>query len=435
MLAQELIIKKRDGFELSEKEISWFISSMCGKNLSEGQVAAFAMAVFFKGMNLKERMSLTKAMRDSGDVIKWDLPGVIVDKHSTGGVGDTVSLLLAPALAACGCFVPMISGRGLGHTGGTLDKFESIEGYNVYPSKLELKKVVKEVGCAIVGQTEELAPADKTLYSIRDVTGTIESLDLITASILSKKLSANLDSLVLDIKVGNGSFMKTLNEAKNLASSLVKVANGLGCRTTAILTDMSEPLCSNVGNALEVQSVVDFLLGDNREKRLSQVVNSLGGTILYNVGVVSTLEEGEAKIQEVFRCGDAAEIFSKMIKRLGGPSDFLTHANKYLPRAPLVEDVFSGDRGYIASIDARSVGISLIELGGGRKRSSDNINYAVGFENFLKVGTYVDGIQPLARIHAQNKDIMEKTKVKIKNAFKIEQEPIQKTNLILGQVV
>jgi thymidine phosphorylase len=272
MLAQEVIRQKREGNELTDKEISWFITEMTQDKISEGQIAAFAMATFIKGMSVRERISLTKSMRDSGRRLDWNLSGPIIDKHSTGGVGDCVSLLLAPALAACGGFVPMISGRGLGHTGGTLDKLDSIPGYNTTPDVELLKKVVARIGCAIVGQTEEIAPADKRLYSVRDVTATIESIDLITASILSKKLAAGLDALVLDIKFGNGAFMETKSQAKKLANSLVNVGNGLNCKTSAILSDMSEPLCSSVGNALEMIKVISILKGQAKEERLLEVV-------------------------------------------------------------------------------------------------------------------------------------------------------------------
>ena len=262
ILIQDLITKKRTGKELTDDELNWFVIQLTNGVLSEGQVAALAMAICIKGMTLRERVALTLSMKDSGKTLTWDLPGPVVDKHSTGGVGDAVSLLLAPILAACGAFVPMISGRGLGHTGGTLDKFESIPGYNTSPDEHLFAKVVAEVGCAIIGQTSELAPADRRFYSIRDVTGTVESIDLITASILSKKLAAGLEALVLDVKCGNGAFMTEFSEASNLARSLVTVSNKSGCKASAIVTDMNQPLSNSVGNALEIQAVINILRGE-----------------------------------------------------------------------------------------------------------------------------------------------------------------------------
>ena len=268
-LPQETIIKKRDGAALTKGEIGEFIAGLTAGSVSQAQAAAFAMAVFFRDMTLNERVALTEAMRDSGTVLNWsELDGPVVDKHSTGGVGDNVSLMLAPILAACGVYVPMISGRGLGHTGGTLDKFDSIPGYVTQPDNELFRKVTRTAGCAIIGQTADLAPADKILYSIRDVTGTVESVSLITASILSKKLAAGLGALILDVKTGSGAFMPTLDRSRELAQSLVSVANNAGTRTGALITDMNEPLASAAGNALEVRNAVDFLTGTHRDARL-----------------------------------------------------------------------------------------------------------------------------------------------------------------------
>jgi len=263
MLPQEVIAAKRDGTALTPEQIRFMIEGLTDETISEGQVAAFAMAVCLRGMDTAERVALTEAMRDSGDVLVWNLPGPVVDKHSTGGVGDNVSLMLAPALAACGAYVPMISGRGLGHTGGTLDKLDAIPGYATRPDLDTLRRVVADIGCAIVGQTADIAPADRRLYAIRDVTGTVESVDLITASILSKKLAAGLEALVLDVKTGTGAFMATPEHARALARALVEVAQGAGCATRALITDMNEPLASAAGNALEVANAVRLLRGDD----------------------------------------------------------------------------------------------------------------------------------------------------------------------------
>src|SRR5262245_13813809 len=271
MLPQEIIRKKRDGGVLSDAEIEFFIEGLTDGSITEGQAAAFAMAVFFRGMEMPERIALTRAMMESGAVLDWShegLNGPIVDKHSTGGVGDKISLMLGPMAAACGCYVPMISGRGLGHTGGTLDKFDSIPGYQTQPDTSTFRKVVREVGCAIIGQTADLAPADQRLYAIRDVTATVESIPLITASILSKKLAAGLQALVMDVKSGNGAFMATQESARELADSIVRVASGAGVKTTALITDMNQVLGHAAGHATEMQEAIEYLTGVRREERL-----------------------------------------------------------------------------------------------------------------------------------------------------------------------
>ena len=419
MFAQEVIRRKRDGYELTQSEISWFIMEMTQDQISEGQIAAFAMATFIKGMSVRERIDLTKSMRDSGQKLDWNLSGPVIDKHSTGGVGDCVSLLLAPALAACGGFVPMVSGRGLGHTGGTLDKFDSIPGYNTTPDVELLKKVVSTIGCAIVGQTEKIAPADKRLYSVRDVTATVESIDLITASILSKKLAAGLDALVLDIKFGSGAFMGSRSQAEKLADSLVNVGNGLDCKTSAILSDMNEPLCSSVGNALEMMKVIRILKGQEKEKRLLDVVCALGGKILCASDLASSNVKGYNMIKNTIDTGSAAEIFEKMVSALGGDKNFLANSTTLLPKAPIVQDVFPLSKGHVNSVDTREIGMAVLELGGARRRPQDKIDYSVGFENLLGVGDEVDIDVPLARIHASNNDTLELAKLKIRRAYKV----------------
>lgn len=430
MLVQDIIRKKRDGEELTQEQISWFVSEMTSDNISESQIAAFAMAIFLQKMTFAERINLTKSMTNSGKRLSWNLSGPVIDKHSTGGIGDSVSLLLAPALASCGGFVPMISGRGLGHTGGTLDKLDSIPGYNSQPSTELLKKTVKSVGCAIVGQTEEIAPADKRLYAIRDVTATVDSIDLITSSILSKKIAAGLNALVLDIKCGNGAFMASRNDAQNLANSLVNVGDGLGCYTSAILTNMTEPLCSSVGNSLEILKVVDVFRGDAKEERLMEVVYTLGGKILEKAGLASNFGDGLTLIKKTFESGQAAEKFEKMVASLGGNFNFLTKASHELPEAPLVQDIYVGVSGYVTFIDCRAIGTALLELGGARRRSHDLIDCAVGFKNLLGIGQWVDNQVPLARIHARDKKTLDLATSIIVGAYRIDlkkigtQEPI-----------
>ncbi len=402
-LPQEVIAHKRDGNKLSTEEIKRFISGFAAGTVSEAQAAAFAMAVYFRNMDLEERVALTEAMRDSGSVLDWsDLDGPVVDKHSTGGIGDNTSLMLAPILAACGVFVPMISGRGLGHTGGTLDKFDSIPGYSTNPDNALFHKTVKEVGCAIIGQTNDLAPADRTLYAIRDVTATVENISLITASILSKKLAAGLQGLILDVKTGSGAFMKTPEDARRLADSLVGVANGAGVKTGALITDMNEPLASTAGNALEIRNAVDFLTGARRDTRLYEVTLELSAAALVLGGVAPDLAAGRARCEDVLASGAAAETFSKMVAALGGPVDFVDKMDAHFEAAPIVRDVFAKGSGTVSAIDARGIGMAVVALGGGRRMPSDKIDHAVGFDTLVGLGSKVDGKTPLARLHARD---------------------------------
>ncbi len=430
MLPQEVIRRKRDGAALSTDEVKGFISGLTSGAVSEGQVAAFAMAVFFKGMTRDEAVGLTLAMRDSGTVLTWDLPGPVVDKHSSGGIGDNISLMLAPMLAACGLYVPMISGRGLGHTGGTLDKLDSIPGYNTTPDIALFKKVTREVGCAIIGQTADLAPADKRLYGIRDVTATVESVPLITASILSKKLAAGLQHLVMDVKCGSGAFMATIEEARALATSLVAVANGAGLKTTALITDMDEPLAPCAGNALEVAHAAEFLLGRLSNSRVEDINLSLGAELLVSAGLAATQAEARQKLQATLTSGKAAEHFDRMTRALGGPADFLANHRKHLKRAPIIKPVYADDEGVVASIRTRELGLAVIELGGGRRVASDMINPAVGLENLLGKGYRTDFETPLCMIHAQTNGDFEKAAGIVKAAYTIGENGASGPNII-----
>ena len=403
MLPQETIRRKRNGEPLSRKEIARFIAGITDGSVSEGQVAAFAMAVWFKGMAREETVALTLAMRDSGDVLDWsDIDRLIADKHSTGGVGDNVSLMLAPIAAACGLAVPMISGRGLGHTGGTLDKLESIPGYTIMPSADLFRRTVKDVGCAIIGQTAALAPADKRIYAIRDVTATVDSVPLITASILSKKLAAGLQSLVLDVKVGNGAFMADAAEAEVLARSLVEVANGAGVKTSALITDMNQPLADAAGNAVEIANCIAFLRGDKAGTRLERIVLAFAAEMLVSSGLESDLAAAEAKAARALASGAAAEVFGRMVHALGGPADIVERADAYLAAAPVIRPVFAAESGYLASCDTRGIGLAVIELGGGRSRPDDAIDHRVGFDRLLPLGTKVEKGMEIGRVHAAN---------------------------------
>ncbi len=417
MLPQEIVRKKRDGGRVSDEEIAFLVAGLTDGSVTEGQIAAFAMAVFFRGMELAERVALTKAMRDSGTVLAWDLPGPALDKHSSGGVGDDLSLMLAPMVAACGGYVPMISGRGLGHTGGTLDKLDAIPGYRTQPDNDLFARVVREVGCAVIGQTADLAPADKRFYAIRDVTGTVESLDLITASILSKKLAAGLDGLVLDVKWGSGAFMGTLPEAQALAESLVAVANGAGLPTRALVTDMNEPLAPAAGNAVEVAHAVDFLTRRRRDRRVEAITVDLGAEMLTIGGLAGSLDEARARLTAALDDGRAAEIFGRMVAALGGPVDFVEKAPTYLANAPVVRPVFAEAAGVVTAIDTRSIGLAVVELGGGRARASDTIDPAVGFTDLAGIGTRVDAAAPLGTVHAADEAAAERAAERIRAAY------------------
>jgi thymidine phosphorylase len=423
-LPQEVIRHKRDGGTLSASEIAHFIEGLTAGTITEGQIAAFAMAVFFRGMTAEETVALTLAMRDSGTVLDWsELDGPVVDKHSTGGVGDNVSLMLAPMLAACGCFVPMISGRGLGHTGGTLDKLDSIPGYVSQPGIALFRAAVKDVGCAIIGQTDDLAPADKRLYAIRDVTATVESLPLITASILSKKLAAGLGALVLDVKMGSGAFMREEADARALAQSLVAVANGAGLRTSALLTDMDEPLANAAGNAVEVAEAIAYLTGARRDPRLHEVTLSLGIETLCLAGTARDAQQARAHLDHALASGEAAERFQRMVARLGGPFDVIENSDAYLPKAPIIRPIFLPTGGMVSAIDTRAVGLAVIELGGGRRRADDKIDPAVGLTQLASEGDDLDDERPLAFIHARDEVSFSRAASILTRAYRLGEEP------------
>jgi thymidine phosphorylase len=403
-LPQETIRKKRDAIPLSQEELSQFIRGVVDGTVGEGQIAALAMATLLKGMSLDECVSLTLAMRDSGETLSWsELPGPIVDKHSTGGVGDLVSLVLGPLVASCGGFVPMISGRGLGHTGGTLDKLESIPGYNTTPPEEIFRKTVRSCGVAIIGQTAALAPADKKIYAVRDITATVESIDLITASILSKKLAAGLRFLVMDVKCGNGAFMDNPDAARTLARRLVEVANGAGMPTSALLTDMNQPLANSAGNALEVREAVEFLKTGKANPRLRETTLALCARMLVVSGLAADKTTAVAKLESALASGRAAEAFGKMVHHLGGPQDFLQKSDSLLPRAPVQLDVPSPRNGFTSHMDTRDLGLAVVALGGGRTRVEDIIDHSVGIVFQTSLGSRVEKNQPLATIHAADR--------------------------------
>ena len=423
MLTAELIRRKRDGLELSADEISQLVLGIADGSVTDAQVGALAMAIFWRGMSADERVALTGAMTRSGDVLDWSeagLSGPVLDKHSTGGVGDKVSLVLAPILAACGAFVPMISGRGLGHTGGTLDKLESIPGYDVTPSPDRLRSAVARVGCAIVGQTARLAPADRRLYAIRDATGTVESIPLIVGSILSKKLAAGLDALVMDVKAGSGAMMAELDRARELAQAIVEVAVGNGLPTVALLTDMNQVLGRTAGNAVEVRESIDHLTGAAREDRLVDVTLSLCAEALVLGGLAPDVPAARAAAARALDSGAAAERFESMVVELGGPGGLIEAPSRHLPGAAVVREVEPLVAGVVRVIDVRAVGIAVVNLGGGRAREDDRVDHSVGFSEVAAVGERVEpGGRPLALVHARDEESARRAADALRGAYAI----------------
>jgi len=404
-LPQELIRAKRNGLALTDDALKDFMNGVASGHVSDAQIGAFAMAVHCQGMSMAEQTAFTLAMRDTGQSLSWpDLDGPVLDKHSTGGVGDLVSLVLAPMLAACGAFIPMISGRGLGHTGGTLDKLESIPGFNVNPSDQLFKQTVRETGLGMTGQGANLAPADGRMYAVRDVTATVDSIPLIVASILSKKLAEGLDGLVLDIKTGNGAFMTERNRARDLATNLVEVSEMAGLPCTALITDMNQPLAHSAGNALEMLEAIRFLKADYRHDRLEEVVMSLCVEMMLMGGLADKAKSARAQLETVLGNGLAAEHFARMVVMQGGPADLLEQPGKYLQEAPVIRPLESLSSGCIEIIDTRAVGLCVVELGGGRRLVNARIDHRVGLSELCDAGDTVNQGDPLGIIHAADEE-------------------------------
>lgn len=434
MFPQEIIRKKRNKQTLTPEEIRFFIQGVANGTIADCQAAALTMAVFLNGLSKQETIDLTLAMRDSGDVLHWDLNGPVIDKHSTGGVGDKVSLMLAPILAACDGFVPMIAGRGLGHTGGTLDKLDSIPGYTTQTDNNTFVQAVQNVGCAIIGQTGNLAPADKKIYAIRDVCGTVESIPLITASILSKKLAAGLNYLVMDLKCGNGAFMENSEDAKALARSIVDVANGAGTKTTALITDMNQVLGYSVGNAVEVKEALDYLSGKNIETRLDTVTKQLCQELLVSSGLCHDLSDAANKVNRALSSGAALEKFAQMAAALGAPKDFVENSDKYLPKAKIIRPVYANESGYVRAMPVRDIGMLIVALKGGRTHPDQKLDLATGFTSFCQIGDFVDQSVPLAFVHAQSEEDYNMASEKLKSLIEIGDKP-QERPLIAEKVV
>jgi thymidine phosphorylase len=430
LLAQEVLRRKRDGHALTAEEIEWLVAGITDGSLSDAQVGALAMAIVINGMARDERVALTGAMTRSGDVLTWDLDRPVLDKHSTGGVGDKVSLLLAPIVAACGGAVPMISGRGLGHTGGTLDKLDSIPGYDTAPGAERFAAAVRAAGCAIIGQTGDLAPADRRLYAIRDATGTVESIPLIVASILSKKLAAGLDGLVMDVKVGSGAFLPELEQARELAQAIVEVAVGNGLPTVALLTDMDRVLGRSAGNAVEVREAIDHLTGDAAsDGRLIEVTLALCERLLALKGL-------DADPRAALQSGAAAEAFGRMVAELGGPADLLERPDAHLPRPAVTVEAHAERDGVVAAIDVREIGLAIIDLGGGRRREDDAIDHAVGLTEVAEPGERVGpGGRPLALVHARDEASAQRAAAAISAAYRVGDRILDPNPAVLEEVL
>lgn len=440
MLAQEVISTQREGLPLSKDQINHFARGLTGLHWTEAQVAAMAMAVFLRGMDGGSCLDLTNAMACSGRVMTWpSLNGPVLDKHSSGGVGDKVSMILAPLVAACGGFVPMISGRGLGHTGGTCDKLEAIPGYCTTPDAKQFDRVVRQVGCAIIGQTHDLAPADRYLYGIRDETATVESVPLITASILAKKIAAGLQGLVVDVTCGNGAFADTRRMADALAHSLVHVGQRAKLPTTALVTDMNHVRGRNIGNALEVAEALAYLTGDTshgkRCPRLHAVTLALGAELLLLGGLAPNTTVARAKLQAALDCGAAAERFARMVAALGGPVDILERPQHYLAPAPVVVPVPATGAGVLKVVHTRAVGAAVVELGGGRRKHGDAIDWRVGLSRFAAPGQQLDVGEPLAWVHAADESGAQRAVEQVQAACCLADGETTVASVVLGRIV
>jgi pyrimidine-nucleoside phosphorylase len=429
----ELIAQKRDGKSLSEAQIQRLVRAYVDGELADYQMSAWLMAVFFRGMTNDETVALTKAMLRSGDEIDFsDVPGVKVDKHSTGGVGDKVSLSLAPLVAACGVRVPMISGRGLGHTGGTLDKLEAIPGFDVRLDVDTFRRVVRDVGACMIGQTDRLAPADRRMYALRDVTATVESIPLIVASILSKKLAEGIDALVLDVKVGRGAFMKTDEDARALATALVRVGTAAGKKVVALLTDMSAPLGRTVGNAIETREAIDVLHGKGPAD-LVEVTLALGSEMLRLGDVARTDAEAREKLAEAISSGRAAEVMEKMIAAHKGDPSVVRDTSR-LALSDMVVPIEASDAGFVKGIDPLEIGLAAVAMGAGRTRADQKVDPAVGIELLVGRGDRVERGAPLAKLYVRSASDAEAARARVRAAFEIAPEAVTTPPLIAGRI-
>ncbi|HEX9707907.1 MAG TPA: thymidine phosphorylase [Steroidobacteraceae bacterium] len=422
-LPQETIRIKRDGGTLDATELGRIAQSIADGSLGDAQVGAFAMAVHFRGMTPAECAAFTIAMRDTGEVFDWrdeSLPGPVLDKHATGGVGDLVSLALGPMLAACGAWVPMIAGRGLAHTGGTLDKLESIPGYQSRPSPERFRRALRDAGVAIIGAGDRIAPADRRLYAIRDVTATVDCLPLIVASILSKKLAAGLDALVLDIKTGGGAVIPEAERGRELARAMISTAGAAGLRVSAFLTDMSEPLARSAGNALELREAISMLRGEACDARLLEVTLALGAEVMVLGGLANDASAARESLSASLASGTAAERFARMVASLGGPADIVEKPDAHLAEAPVIVEVPAPRDGFVTAIDTRALGFAVVKLGGGRTAPDQSIDPAVGLDRLTPRGSRVRKDQPIARVHAADRDAAAAASLAVARAYEID---------------
>jgi thymidine phosphorylase len=434
LIPQEFIRYKRDGGTLDPETLVEFVNGITAGTVSDAQISAFCMAALLKGLSMTETAHLTIAMANSGTKLKWPgLEGKIVDKHSTGGVGDKVSLMLAPIVAACGLYVPMIAGRGLGHTGGTIDKLETIPGFQTSLPLDKFQNIVREIGCSIIGQTEELAPADKRIYAVRDVTATVESVPLITASILSKKLAAGLNGLVLDVKCGNGAFMQDINKAHELAASLKTVAEAAGLNLIPVITDMNQVLGTSAGNSVEVIEAVHYLTGKHRDPRLHELTITLAAHMIVLGGLIDNFDRAKLRAQQVLDKGQAAEIFAKMVIAQGGPADILERPEELLGKASVVKNIIADRDGILNSMNTRDIGVLLVQLKAGRARVEDTIDPHVGLTEIVPLGTEcIAGKTILAKIHLRDKADLDFASKSFLSAMTISNQEAQEQKLILN---
>jgi pyrimidine-nucleoside phosphorylase len=429
MRAVDIIARKRDGFELTTEQIGTFIAGYTKGEIPDYQASALAMAIFFRGMTAPETVALTEAMMHTGEVLDLsDLPGPKVDKHSTGGVGDKTSLVLAPLAAACGVYVPMISGRGLGHTGGTLDKLESIPGFRVGLSLPEFRKVLRETGLGLIGQTPEIAPADRKLYALRDVTSTVESRPLIAASIMSKKMAEGIDALVLDVKTGDGAFMKSFEDSKALAEAMVAIGRGMGKKVAALITDMEQPLGLTVGNALEIAECVETLKGRG-PRDLESLSVELAAWMLHLAGAVPSLEIARTKVRDALQSGAGLRKFQQVIEAQGGDPRVCDDTSR-LPRAKETEDVLAQAEGRVTGIACRAVGHAGMLLGAGRETVDSNVDHAVGVVLHKKVGDLVNEGEPLATLHVNDRRRLDEARQMLQGAIRVGRDAPSSTPLI-----
>ena len=433
MTPYELISKKRDGLELTDEEIAYIFEGFTKGSLPDYQMSAFLMATFFQGMNDRETMSLTRSMLESGETIDLsEISGIKVDKHSTGGVGDKVSIVLAPIVAAAGVPVPMISGRGLGHTGGTLDKLESIPGFRVDYSVAEYKEKIAKIGVCLIGQTPTLVPADKKMYALRDVTATIQAIPLITGSIMSKKLAEGIDALVLDVKTGKGAFMQSYDKSIELAKKLIAVGDQFGKPTIAYITNMSEPLGNKIGNWLEIEECIDALHG-NGPADLMEITHQLSGTMIFLGGKAQSIEEGKIQSKKMIESGKAWDKFIEIVKEQNGDITYIQSPEKY-KKAKSISEVKADQSGYIQSMDALEIGLTSVTLGAGRQKSDDIIDPEAGIILHKKIGDEIDSGEAIFTIHTNKDEVSEPAKHRLLQAIRTSREPVKNEQLIIERL-